>query len=93
MLGLILDEAPFISIVDFQRFAVRLSTVSVQEGQAGDPQPFPNTSCSTYTPYKAIWIQYIVRTEYKANNIGEITTCAGVAEPHSPPMGSRLSRV
>ena len=33
--GSILDEAPFFCIVDFQRFAVRLSKVCAQVGQAG----------------------------------------------------------
>ena len=32
--GSILDEAPFLSIVDFQRFAVRLSKVGTQMHQA-----------------------------------------------------------
>ena len=34
--GLILDEAPFFSIVNFQHFTVRLLIVGVQEGQAGE---------------------------------------------------------
>ena len=33
--GSILDEAPFFSIVDFQRFPVRLSTIGTEVGQAG----------------------------------------------------------
>ena len=33
--GSIFDEAPFFSIVDFQRFAVRLSKVGTEVHQAG----------------------------------------------------------
>ena len=33
--GSILDEAPFFSIVDFQGFPVRLSTIGTEVGQAG----------------------------------------------------------
>ena len=40
---------------------------------------------NTYNLYKAICIQYIVRTEYKANSIGGLTTVAGMVEPQSPP--------
>ena len=41
--GSIPDEAPFFSIVDFQRSAVRFSKVAAQVHQAG----------GTYTPHKA----------------------------------------
>ena len=41
--------------------------------------------------YKAI--QYIVKIEYKANNIGRITSGAGVAEPHNPPPGKQAVRI
>ena len=34
-LGSIPDEAPFFSILDFQRFAVRLSKIGTQVHQAG----------------------------------------------------------
>ena len=34
--GLILDKSRFFFIVDFQCFIVRLSTIGVQEGQAGE---------------------------------------------------------
>ena len=40
------------------------------------------TNPHPYIPYKAKCIQYIiVRTEYKANNIGGLTTGAGIVEP------------
>ena len=42
--GSILDEAPFFSIVDFKRFAVRLSILRAQVGQH---------IMHTYNPYKA----------------------------------------
>ena len=41
----------------------------------------PSPTHHTIYSYKAI--QYIVRIEYKANNIGRITSGAGVAEPYS----------
>ena len=41
--------------------------------------------------YKAI--QYIVKIEYKANNIGRITSGAGVAEPHNSPPGKQAVRI
>ena len=42
-----------------------------------------NPSPTHHTIYSYKVIQYIVRIEYKANNIGRITSGAGVAEPHS----------
>ena len=51
-----------------------------------------STSYNTYNPYKAKCIQYtIMRTEYKANSIGGLTTGAGMAEPdNSPSKGQAI---
>ena len=79
--GAILDEAPFLSIVDFERFAMRLSKVGAQVHQAGGTLQYGDlNNPHPYTPYKAKCIQYIItRTECKANNIGGLTVGAGMA--------------
>ena len=81
ILGSILDEAPFFSTMDFQRFALRLSKVDSQVHQAGGTLQYGDlNNLHEYTTYKDKCIQYIImRTEYKANNIGGLTTGAGIS--------------
>ena len=62
--GSIPDVAPFLSIVDFQCFVVRLSKVGAKVHQAGEHYNTGTSITHPYTPCKAKCIQYIImRTE------------------------------